>query len=274
MQNNIPQRKLFKCKNCLIYFAWPRLTKETLNQLYSNGNSEIWHYELDERRDWQIALDWIQKSGLKNSKILDIGCWDGSFLENVTEQELYGIEINPIAAEKSKKKGIKILADNLYEIENLSHSFDVVTAFDVIEHIEDPYEFIKSVNKITKKNGYIIISSGNTENWTWKISKSRYLYCANVEHISFINYYWCNYVANKLKLDIVKIEKFSHSNSSNLKNTMLSILKNFIYLFMPSLIAFGRKLKYSYSDRFTKNFNYPPSWGNIKDHILVIFKKN
>ncbi len=272
--DKFPKRELLKCRNCYLFFNYPRPDKEELCVLYQCANPNNWQYELKDRKDWGYTIKWIKKLKKEALKILDVGCWDGKFLEKVENCKRYGIEINPIASEKAKGKGIEIIAKDIYEIENLSfpYQFDVITAFDVIEHIDNPFKFISLLTKITEPNGFIVISSGNTNTISWKISRSKYYYCALPEHISFINKNWCEFVAKRLNLKIIYFEKFSHT-SSNLKKILFETMKNLIYLISPSIFLMLRKIKQYLSKYQLSKNNYPPWWGTVKNHILIIFEK-
>ena len=240
----LTQSNLLRCKGCNLYFKWPRFNKKQLDELYQNGNPDNWQYELKNRKDWQIAINWINNEKIGGS-ILDVGCFDGKFLWSLEGNwNLYGVEINPVAARIAQERGIKIVTNNFSNLKSLHNKFDLITAFDVIEHTEDPLSFIASISQSIKNNGLIMVSSGDTEALTWKISGSRYLYCAIPEHISFINMKWCHYAADKLNLKIEHIERFSHTGKVSLAKKLIDVPKNLIYLVMPSLFAKYRKIKH------------------------------
>lgn len=268
---------LFKCKNCNLYFKWPIISESQSKKLYMDANPENWKYEIINRKDWMLANYWI-KNNINEGSILDIGCWDGKFLESFNKKYgLFGIEINQSSIKKANKKGIKVIAKNINEIERLSYKFDAITAFDLIEHVKLPLKFIGSIVKKTKKNGYILISSGNTEAITWKISRSKYWYCSLQEHIVFTNLQWYEFVTNKFNLSIEYYKSFSHIGESSLRKKMLDFIKNIAYIVIPWIIPILRKIRDNYiqKDKFYySNYNFPPSWISSKDHFLIILRKN
>lgn len=276
VEEPLPKSLLYKCSECQLLFKSPRPTTEQLNKLYERGNPLHWQYELIHRDDWTVAVDWIC-SMFNSGSILDIGCWDGQFLLNFdkTRFQLFGIEINPKAREKAASKGVKIVCNNISELNTVSISCDVITAFDVIEHLDDPLKFLEIISHLTKKNGLIIIASGNTNAITWKIMKNKYWYCSIPEHISFINTDWCKYVAKKCKLELVHIHQFSHSGKTNLFVKLIETFKNAFYLFFPRTFGLFRKVINS-SHRDKNGIypgNFPPAWMSSKDHIIAIYRK-
>lgn len=273
--DKFPERELIKCKNCFLFFSYPRPDKEDLYTLYLYAFPFNWQYELKDRKDWQLIIEWIKKLKKGELKILDVGCWDGKFLEKVENCKCYGIEINSMASKKAEEKGIEIIAKDIYEIEHLTlpYKFDVITAFDVVEHVDNPFKFIYLLIKIINPNGFIVISSGNTDAISWRISKSKYYYCALPEHISFINKNWSEFIAKRFNLKIIYFKRFSHT-SFNLKKIIFETMKNMIYLFSPSLFGMLRKIKQKNFSKNQLNKNvHPPWWGSMKDHILIIFQK-
>lgn len=276
VEEPLPKSLLYKCNECHLYFKFPRPSTEQLNRLYEKGNLSHWQYELTHRNDWIIAFDWIY-SAFNEGSILDVGCWDGQFLLNFDKNrfQLFGVEINPKAREKAISKGITVVSNNIYELNNLSISCEITTAFDVIEHLDDPLKFMETISNLTKSNGLIIIASGNTNAITWKMMRNKYWYCSIPEHISFINIDWCNYVAERCNLELVHIHRFSHSGKTNLFIKITETCKNVTYLLFPWVLSFFRKIiNFSHHNKKSIHMSsHPPIWMSSKDHIIAIFRK-
>lgn len=90
--------------------------------------------------------------------ILDVGCGDNYFDERLLKESkninsIWGIDIN-LKKDIHKKRAHYV---NSYDkIED--KKFDYILLMDVIEHIEEPVEFLKNILKYKKENGYIIIT--------------------------------------------------------------------------------------------------------------------
>lgn len=99
--------------------------------------------------------------GIESGKILDIGCADGRFLEDLKDWDRYGVEISHLV-EKAEERGIKTKKAN---IENgLPYEdgfFDVVNAQMIIEHLSDTDNFIMECNRVLKHRGVLLISTCN-----------------------------------------------------------------------------------------------------------------
>ena len=91
-------------------------------------------------------------------RILDVGCGTGANLEMLAQfGEPQGVDVSDDALEFSRKTGLKVhkgLAESLpFEDE----SFDVVTALDVVEHLDDDVSGLKEMHRILKKDGKTLI---------------------------------------------------------------------------------------------------------------------
>jgi len=270
------QTHLYKCMDCNLYFKFPMPSKALLDELYKNGNLQTWKFSLANRLDWQVAINFLYRS-MRKGTILDIGCWNGEFLNNMKAGwKRYGMEINPLASNIARNKGIEIISDDFDKLIALPFKYDVVAAFNVIEHSDDPLNFLTSTSNITNENGLIIIATGNTECPTWKLSRGRYWYCAVPEHLSFINVSWAYAAAKKLNLQIEHIERFSSAEQNSKSQFLLETIKNVTYLISPALFKKLKKIKHY--DSHKKDVNnvdrYPPHWGRSRDHLIVIFRKN
>jgi len=152
---------LYKCSKCTFQFWWPieqaphiYFEKEykTFADIQTKPNFGFNH---------KIALKLIP---LKKGKLLDVGCGDSLFLPKIQQRgfEAWGIDFNRRAIEKAKKL---FRLENLYPLSIYDFirfpklpRFDLITFFEVIEHIGDPRKFIITVKTLLNKNGFIIFS--------------------------------------------------------------------------------------------------------------------
>jgi len=117
----------------------------------------------------QFYLRMVLSRTKKIQRILDIGCGYGYFL-NICLQagipEVHGVDIGTAAIEKSKaleKAKVEKLDFSKEQSPFNASFFDVVTAFDVIEHVEDEDFFAKEAFRVLKKGGLLFLVTPNRD---------------------------------------------------------------------------------------------------------------
>ncbi|MCX6185774.1 MAG: class I SAM-dependent methyltransferase, partial [Bacteroidetes bacterium] len=144
--------------------------------------------------------------------VLDIGCNTGEFLDfaKANGAKTYGFEYSTKSIDLCAKKG-HIMLENLTYKET---QFDVITAFDLVEHLYDTNEFFNNVNKLLKPNGKLIIFTGDIECWAFSKCKGKWWYLNYPEHVIFISSYYYKYI-----LENFSLEKTYHTyNNKYFKN--------------------------------------------------------
>ncbi|MCL2283456.1 MAG: class I SAM-dependent methyltransferase [Fibromonadales bacterium] len=98
------------------------------------------------------------------AKILEVGCNVGNFRQYVSKPcEYWGVEPFEQAAEVAKTRLNKVLIGFYNEVENKipDNYFDLVIANDVIEHMEQPWNFLRSIKKKMTEDAKIVLSIPN-----------------------------------------------------------------------------------------------------------------
>jgi SAM-dependent methyltransferase len=127
--------------------------------------------ETSAARRWSKQREVI--AGFRQSgDILDIGCSSGGFLSTLKggSWRLHGIEIAPQMAERARlNTGAEVFVGDALSAPFRPESFDVVTCFDVLEHVYQPKSLLEAVFKWLKPGGMFYTTLPNIDSWEARI---------------------------------------------------------------------------------------------------------
>ena len=127
----------------------------------------------------------------KGGSILDVGCATGFFLELARQEgwETKGVEASEFACEYAREKlGLEVIRSNLINARFEEQSFDVVTMWDVIEHLLDPRSELLEVNRILRMGGILGIITPDIEALIPRVMGKNWLELRRVPaHLSFFS---------------------------------------------------------------------------------------
>ncbi|MBN3038402.1 MAG: methyltransferase domain-containing protein [Candidatus Omnitrophica bacterium] len=159
---------IVKCKNCGLVFSESFPSQEELSSLYSKefftDQTRLQYYIADEGTNIIKAQSKLKTvvGYKKDGRLLDVGCAFGTFLKLMKENgwETWGSEISGYAADYSRKStGSKIISGDFLNADFSQEHFDVVTMWDYIEHVKDPYSNLKKAEQLLKNGGFLFIST-------------------------------------------------------------------------------------------------------------------
>ena len=187
----IGQYAVETCTTCDLGITFPLLST---NDIYA-VNQEI--YQVENRiktyysrsnyfrkryRGYLANIKLYQQGG----RLLDIGCNLGFFL-NVAREEGFsvaGVELNRDCAEYARNTfHIEVFSDLVERVGLPSDGFDVVTLFDVLEHVPDIQTFLAEVGRILKPGGLLVVQSPNIRSVMATLTKGNWVWLSLPDHI-------------------------------------------------------------------------------------------
>lgn len=169
--------KMYRCEECETHFLYPRPQSVELQEYYDGAFREEVHTE--SYYDFE-SLDRVFKRFLpeartrvkrisedlnKKDEILEIGCSVGYFLDSVSDKvrSVCGTEWDKKAQNYIQNrmggKNIEVASNP----EDFHKQFDKIFMFHVLEHIEEPIDFLKNLKSLLKKNGKIYMEVPNVD---------------------------------------------------------------------------------------------------------------
>ncbi len=159
--------QVVRCDSCGLVYLNPRPKDEIILASYRDVQDTSFIKQNEERiKTFKVAFskvigDFKLPSG---SRVLDIGCAGGAFLKAAKDLGMspVGIEPSKYLTEFSKSTYRVEVLNGLLEEQSLpEQSFDVITLWDVIEHLLNPEQTFKIVSRLIKPNGILVINYPN-----------------------------------------------------------------------------------------------------------------
>ncbi|MDD5650614.1 MAG: class I SAM-dependent methyltransferase [Candidatus Nanoarchaeia archaeon] len=207
--NVIGNDQIVQCTHCGLKYVNPRLTDKEIVTGYSEGSDELFVSQAKGRElTFKKSLKLIEKYSPKG-KILDVGTAGGSFLKVAKDNgwQVEGIEPNKWLCDWGNKNyGIKIKQGTIFNHKFKKDEFDVVTLWDVLEHVTDPKKTLEEVNKIMKKNGLLVVNYPDIGSSVSKLMGKRWIFLLSV-HLFYFDKITIKKMLNTTGFDVIKIKK-------------------------------------------------------------------
>lgn len=204
---------IVRCNKCGHIYQNPRLAVKKITDSYNKRKN---FYRSIPKKANSAAFNLINNCRLKSiekfldmerGRILDIGCSFGAFIKTAknTGWQAYGIEISKHMADFTKRKmQLNVFHGTLEEAKYPKGFFDVITMFDVLEHVPNPRKTIKECNKILKNNGLLVIQTPAIDSLYSKIRGKKWDYYG-LQHLNYFSKKTMNTLLGKNNFIIKKI---------------------------------------------------------------------
>lgn len=156
--HNISLEQVVKCKKCNLVYVTPRFKPGAVVGGYSGAIDNDYVSQEEARlTTFKKSLELLPTPG----KLLDIGAAAGYFVKAASDAgwKAEGIEPGRWISEYAQKKlGVRVRPGTIHDYRLPSNSFDVVTYWDVLEHVPDPSADLAKSAKVLKRGGLLIVN--------------------------------------------------------------------------------------------------------------------
>lgn len=264
--------RLYYCLACGLVFVFP--IPSDLDGIYTeeyfkgkNEKNDFGYADYDKDKEsmkdqFLSHLEEIEHL-VSRKNIFDVGAATGYFLNLARNRGWHtaGIEISEYAANLAKSKGHKVSCGQLPQVK-IEDKFDVVTMWDVLEHLDNPEKYLKIINRIlVSDNGWLIINTINRESLWAKLLGSRWQLIVPPEHLFYYSKKSLELLLEQTGFEIERIKSVG-------KKFSLSYIFKILYRWQ-NLKIFA-KLSLYFNKPFWRKFVIPI---NLRDNIFIIAKK-
>lgn len=278
-----------ECNKCSFVFIPPYFRKQISYENYKDENVAIAvrngnNFVKIERHKLRYNLI---KKYKPNGSLFDLGAGWGHFM--LTGQQLgydvYGIEISEQPYLYSKND-LKLPVDHIdfFEMKE-DKSFDIITMWDVLEHIDKADPFIEKCARINSKNGYIVIQVPQIDSYFAKKYKDDWK-MMSLDHVNYFGKKTITQLLNKHGYEVECIK-----SSFEIKLFIMYTVLPFIKKFKGTKTDVKTEIKSSERQQYFNTFTEKPMWKlklymkihnliyntlsaiNIGEEMIVIAKK-
>ena len=195
---DINEINLYHCLDSDLRFFYPIITGS--HTFYETLQKFDWYY-LEEKYEYTFASEFVKSS----DSVLEIGCGKGVFAKKISSDQYLGLEFNQKAINTAAKKGITVLREPIQaHAEAHPNKYDVVCAFQVLEHVADINSFVSSSLACLKDGGLLIYSIPSAD--TFIALVTNYILNMPPHHISWWSDQCLNYMAKLFSLKVLAIQ--------------------------------------------------------------------
>ncbi len=161
---NVQRLQLCHCPSSDLMFFYPCITgsPEFYRQLYTFP----WYFP-ETKFEYDYATTWITP----HQQILDIGCGAAQFVQKFPQMSYTGLDPNYRPEKNNVRTSHQILTETIEEhaVTN-PYGYDTVCAFQVLEHVANPREFLTAALACLRPGGLLILGVPSAESYVTQIT--------------------------------------------------------------------------------------------------------
>lgn len=181
---------IVQCRECGLVYANPRPSADDVIDSYTAVVDQVYVEEREGRElTFRRHLDHLESQLSINGRgrLLDVGCHVGVFLEEAQARgwDAWGVEPSEWAVAQAREHDLQVIQGTLEDAEFPDDHFDLVTLWDVIEHLSDPMGELRQIARIVRPGGWICIHTMDVgslfarltgERWPWLMEMHLYYF--------------------------------------------------------------------------------------------------
>jgi len=189
------------CNECGTLYQTPRPPIEEFELFYRDSESsrywaEVFFPSVAEARREKIFKPRVERLakicedvGLEVTKLIDVGAGYGIFLDEWRKikptSEMVAVEPSIVLSAECRNKGLNVIESIVESVTGYDGYADLVVCFEVLEHVDNPLEFIMVLKKMVRPGGYLFISTLCIDGFDLKMLWDQSSQISPPHHINF-----------------------------------------------------------------------------------------
>jgi SAM-dependent methyltransferase len=214
-----------ECLTCGVISTHPSLSINDVNKYYPE-NYDPFQKAIEDEKSWLLKINRtagvikrcksvLKQSPIKRSgKILDIGCSTGVFLNKMSEYgwECFGVEPSDYAADYARHRfNLSVITSYLTQDLFPDNFFDIITLWDVFEHMSYPIPSLDLMMNYLKPGGLLVITTPNSSSWGRRIWKEYWAGWDIPRHYNVFNSKLLKLVLQRSGFQVVSSQSFTNN---------------------------------------------------------------
>jgi dolichol-phosphate mannosyltransferase len=205
--------QILKCLHCGLVFMRPKLTPSALVGEYASAVDPVYLEHIAARETtFRWNLRQVRHFIGPRDRMLEIGSYCGAFLRVAREEgiDVVGVEPSAWAVQASKQvTDAPVVCGTVDDLPAERRSFDVVAAWDVLEHFADPKGEMKKIHGLLRDDGMFLFSTLMIDNWFPKALGQHWPWLMDM-HLFYFTEQTIRQLLNDTGFELVDEGKYTH----------------------------------------------------------------
>jgi 2-polyprenyl-3-methyl-5-hydroxy-6-metoxy-1,4-benzoquinol methylase len=179
---------IVECARCGLVYTNPRHDGRDILEAYVAVEDPLYVQERDGRvLTFERHLRPLMQLKPPPGRLLDVGAYIGVFVEIARRHgwDAWGVEPSSWAVGEARRRGLQMIEGTLESMDLSEPSYDVITMWDVIEHVTDPLAEISRAFQLLKPGGLLVLHTMDIDSafarlmggrWPWLMEMHIYYF--------------------------------------------------------------------------------------------------
>lgn len=213
-------RGLVQCQSCGLVYVGEQPDPHELYALYGEtyfqndesgevGYSDYLADEVNIRKTVNRRFEHIERYTSRIGRMLDVGCALGFFMDEAAKRgwQVEGLDVSQFATEYVQERfGYPTHNMSLVDADLLTGAYDLVTMFDVIEHVPDPKGYIETVSDLLRPGGVFELATPDVGSLPARLTGRRWIgYKLSEEHVYYFSVKTISQMLHEAGFEVVHV---------------------------------------------------------------------